>query len=327
MAENMQISVIVAVYNVKPYLFKCVESIIGQTYKNLDIILVDDGSTDGSSLVCDEFAEKDERITVIHQENKGLVEARKAGLGIAQGRYAAFVDGDDWIEPEMYQELLHRIIDCSADFVHSGWHEERNGQIINTRKCDCKTVYDETFDKAALLKEFLQSAALIDNTIWSKLYFKEFIKECYMNVPDDQSQGEDLLCFCECVLNSRRIAVQQKAYYHRIYREESLSHCEGISPLVDICKCYYYLGKTFSKHNCGKEFEILRNRMMMRDIIPRIDRLEDVGVEINYFYLDNIELIRDKRIVLFGAGKIGRDFYAQISKYSFCKICRNCRNR
>ena len=113
--EQELITVIIPVYKVEPYLTKCVESVLAQTYVNLQIILVDDGSPDGCPALCDELAERDERITVIHQKNGGLSAARNAGLDIAAGRYIAFVDSDDYIAPEMFQTLHMALTDTGAD--------------------------------------------------------------------------------------------------------------------------------------------------------------------------------------------------------------------
>ncbi len=103
--EEKLVSVIVAVYNIEEYLPRCVESIMHQTYRKLEIILVDDGSTDGSGDICDEYAGKDDRILVIHKKNGGLSDARNAGLERASGDYIGFVDGDDWIEEGMYRAM------------------------------------------------------------------------------------------------------------------------------------------------------------------------------------------------------------------------------
>ena len=109
------ITVIVPVYNVKDYLERCVESICGQTYPNLEILLVDDGSTDGSGKICDELAKKDTRIKVIHKPNGGLSDARNAGLDVATGDYIGYVDSDDYIEPDMFEILLTNIEEHQAD--------------------------------------------------------------------------------------------------------------------------------------------------------------------------------------------------------------------
>ena len=124
------ISVIVPIYNVAPYLHECIDSIINQTYKNIEVILVDDGSTDNSGKICDEYAKKDRRMVVIHQENQGVNLARTNGLNIAKGDYIGYVDGDDWIEPEMYEHLLNKILETDADFIDSGLiKQDKNKKI------------------------------------------------------------------------------------------------------------------------------------------------------------------------------------------------------
>ena len=106
MEQTPLLSIIVPVYNVAAYLPRCVDSILAQSYKNLEIFLVDDGSADDSGRICDAYAEKDHRIRVIHKENGGLSSARNAALAVASGAYIGFVDSDDWIEPEMYGQML-----------------------------------------------------------------------------------------------------------------------------------------------------------------------------------------------------------------------------
>ena len=115
------ISVIVPVYNVEQYLPKCIDSILAQTYENLEIILVEDGTKDSSGVICDEYAAKDARIRVIHKENGGLSSARNAGMEIARGEYFGFVDSDDWIEPEMYENLMALAQKYDADVFVKGY--------------------------------------------------------------------------------------------------------------------------------------------------------------------------------------------------------------
>ena len=111
----MLISIIVPIYNVELYLEKCIESIINQTYKNLEIILVDDGSTDSCGKICDEYAKKDNRIKVIHKINGGLSDARNKGMEIAKGKYIGFVDGDDYVASDMYETLYKFSVKNSLD--------------------------------------------------------------------------------------------------------------------------------------------------------------------------------------------------------------------
>lgn len=127
---NDLISIIVPVYNVEKYLNKCIDSIINQTYKNIEIILVDDGSTDNSGKICDEYLLRDSRIKVIHKNNGGLSSARNEGINISSGEYIGFVDSDDWVEPNMYEEMYKKILYSNADIVDCGyWKEYENKSI------------------------------------------------------------------------------------------------------------------------------------------------------------------------------------------------------
>ena len=123
MKQSPRISVIVPVYNVAAWLPRCVDSILAQTCKNMEILLVDDGSSDASGRICDAYAEKDPRIRVVHKENGGLSSARNAGLDMASGEYLGFVDSDDWIEPGMYAEML-------------GLMEKYDAQLVCAGRCD-----------------------------------------------------------------------------------------------------------------------------------------------------------------------------------------------
>ncbi len=128
-----KISVIVPIYKVEEYLHRCIDSIINQTYTNLEIILVDDGSPDNCPMICDEYAKKDSRIRVIHKKNGGLSDARNAGLEIATGEYIGFVDSDDWIHKDMYHILYKNIIEKDADIAECSIKKERN--YLNSKDC------------------------------------------------------------------------------------------------------------------------------------------------------------------------------------------------
>lgn len=126
-----RISIVVPVYNVEHYLPKCIESIINQTYQNLEIILVDDGSTDRSGFICDQYAALDSRIKVVHKENGGLSDARNAGIDIAAGDFLGFVDSDDWIDEDMYELLYQLIIKYGADIAMCRLREISNTEILD----------------------------------------------------------------------------------------------------------------------------------------------------------------------------------------------------
>ena len=151
--ETPLVSIIVPVFNVEAYIAQCIESIQRQTYRNIQVILVDDGSTDKSGAICDNYAAGDSRIEVVHRQNGGLVRARKCGLKRAKGQYIGFVDGDDYIDSGMYQTLAKAIELEKADFVHSGYWENVAKKIVPARK-----VITHPLDKVELLENILSGA-------------------------------------------------------------------------------------------------------------------------------------------------------------------------
>ncbi len=164
------ISVIVPVYNVEKYLDRCVESIVSQTYKNLEIILVDDGSPDNCPEMCDAWAEKDSRIKVIHKENGGVSSARNAALDIAGGEYIGFVDSDDYIESNMFEVLLKNLIDNNADISVCGYqiNDENDGEF------NVRTVSQSDALKLVCIGDYKYGV------LWNKLYKKSILKNIKM---------------------------------------------------------------------------------------------------------------------------------------------------
>ena len=126
------VSIIVPVYNVKPYLNRCVNSLLGQSYQNMELLLVDDGSTDGSETLCDEYAAQDARVRVLHKKNGGLSDARNAGVDAAKGEYLSFVDGDDWVSPYYIENLYRALEQAGADFSASCFEEVFEGQPVQS---------------------------------------------------------------------------------------------------------------------------------------------------------------------------------------------------
>ena len=170
---NELISIIVPVYNVKPYLYRCVDSIIKQTYKNIEILLIDDGSTDGSSELCDILSDIDSRIKVIHKKNGGLSSARNRGLLEMNGKYVGFVDSDDYIREDMYSKLYHTMINYDADIVKSDFQcfSDKNLNIQNKRVGNGQV---SVFDLSTALDDFIytpfSSLKNMKSTVWDGLY-------------------------------------------------------------------------------------------------------------------------------------------------------------
>ena len=169
--ENL-ISIIVPVYNVERYLEQCVDSILAQSYHNLEIILVDDGSPDNCPQICDNYAKKDSRVVVIHKKNGGLSDARNAGVAIAKGEYIGFVDSDDWIEQDMYKTLMEAIQVYDADISEIGV------KYIFEDHIECQKERQICImNKMEAMSAFLDRTKMIQGCVWGKLYKSDIAKK------------------------------------------------------------------------------------------------------------------------------------------------------
>ena len=214
--DNTLVSVIVPVYNVCGYVRRCIESIISQSHADLEIILVDDGSNDGSSEICDEMGNADPRIKVIHQQNEGTSSARNAGLQICTGSFISFVDGDDYIDPDMIRELLRIQREYDADIVQCNTYWiQRDGSIIDAVEYEQpKTeVFDRTGINMLLVKPTGQEVV-----VWNKLY-KRYIFDG-LRFPLGKFH-EDEYVFYKALDKCNVIARTSKQLYYYVSREGS----------------------------------------------------------------------------------------------------------
>lgn len=310
------VSIIVPIFNVEAYISECIESIQKQTYQNIQIILVDDGSVDQSGAICDKYAASDHRIKVIHQQNEGLVRARKRGLGRAEGKYIGFVDGDDYIDSDMYQTLVKEIEVSEADFVHSGYWENNSKKITPAKK-----VIDIPPGKTSFLEgAIFGQDECITPSIWSKLFKADLIKKSYCKIPDDCVLGEDVLALCICVLESEKIALIDAADYHYRVRKDSLSHKRHINDLKNVIKLHHNLCDILSFYGLAKEAEKITDEFLWSHLLEYMSRIADNDFQIARYCFNNADKLEGKRIIIYGAGAVGRDYYAQISRYSDCQI-------
>lgn len=213
---NMQsplISIIVPIYNMEKYLRKCIDSILCQTYKNIELILVDDGSTDSSPQICDEYAELDDRVKVIHKHNTGQADSRNKGINIAKGEYIGFVDSDDWIDADMYEVLYNTIVDTGADISICGIFYEYANQIEVTYNCGGLYNYD---------REEAIRAIYMDTNIKSYSWDKLFKREVITNNYPDTRYFEDLTILIKWIANANKTSIVGKAKYHYRQREGSI---------------------------------------------------------------------------------------------------------
>lgn len=208
-----KISVIVPIYKVEDYLHRCVDSIINQTYTNLEIILVDDGSPDNCPMICDEYAKKDSRIRVVHKKNGGLSDARNAGLDIATGEYIMFIDSDDFVDIEMMESMMKNMIDNNVDMVVCNIkyvYEDR--EVVKYNQAD------RILDRYEAMEEYLKDG-VVQAVAWNKLYKKSLINNMRYKVG---KTNEDEFFTYKVVDKTDKIYYDSKPFYNYIQRNSSI---------------------------------------------------------------------------------------------------------
>lgn len=226
MRDEKLISVIVPIYNVEKYIHKCVDSIINQTYKNLEIILVDDGSPDNCGKICDEYAEKDSRIKVIHKENGGVAEARNTGLDNAKGEWIAFIDSDDWIDNDYYETLQKNITD-DIDCIIFGY------RVVGEEKIDIKT---PDRNKIAVCSDNFEGIlGLVENGFFGLTFTKIIKRDTIDNIRfKNISLREDFCFMYECMKHIEKIQLLDYSGYNYYQNENSILHTRNISHVEDL---------------------------------------------------------------------------------------------
>ena len=253
------ISVIVPVYNVERYIRQCVESILEQTYADLEIILVDDGSTDGSGSICDEYKLKDNRVVVIHKCNGGLSEARNAGLDIARGEYIGFVDSDDYIEPDMYEVLYKNCERYAADLAAARFVKfNTQGEV---RKNFTENI--EVFSREEMLRLFIVGDRRYEITmsVWDRLYKRELISDLRFPV------GK---CY-EDIVFSTKVIEKSKTFSNPNYKSASLKTASIL---------YEYMDPRVSKTH-GLQEVMAMHKIEMTDLCTFGDADNDYDMTLN----------------------------------------------
>ena len=253
LGDEMKFSIIVPIYKVENYIKQCVDSIIAQTYSNIEIILVDDGSPDNCSEICDEYASKDHRIKVIHQENKGLIEARKSGLRAATGEYVCFVDGDDWIEPDMYEHIYNAINQYNPDCVITQFYyayEDKNVKSdynLNKEYYNREEIEKEVFPTMLFKDRFYQFG--IYPCCWTKAFKRDIVERNLLSVDSRIRLGEDIAFTFPSLMECNSIAFIDKPLYY--YRQNPQSMTATYDSKLPEIYLLPYLALKQAENYCG----------------------------------------------------------------------------
>lgn len=250
-----KVSIIIPVYNTEKELDRCLESICSQTYRELEIICIDDGSTDRSGGIADKFSQKDERIKVIHQKNGGESNARNTGLKVATGDYIAFCDCDDWIDKDMYEILVNTLEEDNVDIAISSWYKETG--VVSEEIKNELPVSDEVFGRDKLLEYlYMRDSYRGFAYMWDKLYRREILRDKNGNLllfDETLRLGGDVLYLAQLALNVDRAKYVDRAFYHYNQRQESGCHTKDVKKLRDWLRAYELMIQIFEEERIEEQ--------------------------------------------------------------------------
>ena len=222
-----KVSVIIPVYNVEKYICKCLDSVINQTYKNIEIILVDDGSLDGSGKICDDYAKKDDKIKVIHKENGGLSSARNEGLEISTGKYVFFVDSDDYVAENLLEEVVCLLEKTDADVcMFSHFTVNENGEFKQTLPLE-KDVYGQEDIKKIIIPSFIGQKDASETPLLGFVCRQAFKRQTIDNLrfrSEREYYAEDVVFDLEFYTRAKKLCVINKPFYYYRFVSSSLSN-------------------------------------------------------------------------------------------------------
>ena len=314
MMKRPLISIIVPIYQIDRYIGICIESLLNQTYENLEIILVDDGSPDRCSEICDLYASKDPRIKVIHKKNGGLVSARKEGLLAASGKYVGYVDGDDWVGEGFVESLFTAISTADADIACGGFSRDLFSRTAHfTDNMPCGVYEGERLEdlrcKMVSLGEFFKIG--VSTYVWNKLFRREILLEAQLPVDNAISIGEDAAVTYPAIMRAKKIVITDTCAYHYRQREDSMLK-KVASFSADATKLKYlyeYMSKFAVSQDEKYKLQSQVDDFVLGICMMRSGSLSCFGNE-----------IQGKKLAIYSAGTFGQQLYNKLHQSSDCTL-------
>ncbi len=295
MNNRPKISIIVPIYNVEKYLVKCLDSLVNQTLKEIEIILVDDGSPDNCPKICDEYANKDNRIKVIHKQNAGVSAARNTGIEIATAEWLAFVDADDWVEEDMFEEAYKRTVNCDVDMVLFNFYSNYEKKEVVNKKIPQEDFITDNQDiiqqlKLSVLHETFgpyNTSFTLMGAPWNKIFKASIVKENKIEFPlEVKGVFDDALFNLYYYDYVKKVVFFNKPLYH--YRRLSTSILNKFKPnKLEINQAIFNKIEEYIKqHN---DDELLKNAYNSRVVLYL-----HITINLYFFNKDNTKSVREK---------------------------------
>lgn len=305
--ENPLVSIIIPIYNSEVFLDKCIQSVINQSYKNIEIILVNDGSTDFSGEICNNYSSIDNRIRTIHKNNGGLVSSRKTGIKASTGKYILYIDGDDWIELNLIENYINQVLKHKADIVISSHIinlEDREDILMNSLP---PGIYNKDKLNSIIYPKMLYTGKFsqfgIFSYSWGKLYKREILLKNQLSVDEGITIGEDSLCLYPTLLDANILVILEQPGYHYRQRVDSLTKTLRKIDISKMQKVYDDLKNIFLDK---KVLDIMLSQLqhyLLSLLIINAER-PNSDDKMTLFPFDKVNF--NQNLVIYGAGTFGQ---------------------
>lgn len=319
-----KVSVIVPIYNVQKYLRRCIDSILNQTYKNLEIILINDGSTDNSGKIIDEYKQIDNRIKVYHQENKGLSDTRNYGTKIATGDFILYLDSDDWADINMINIMIEKIEEYNADIVQVGFYYNYEEYLLYDNRFYEENDTDIVLGKQELMKELVINKR-VKNFTWGKLYKSELVKDILFK---KDVRFEDVFWAHKVMDRVDKYVIVHKPLMYYLQRSESISgsyKVENTDIIKGLLERHLFIKENYNNLEDESYKLILKTCFMHYDMLLKIkdDKSKKYIKWIEKYICDNYNSLKDavdndksmkKELIYFKINPFLRILYVYYSK-------------
>lgn len=321
MNYNKIISVIVPVYNTEQYIGQCIESIMNQTYREIELILVDDGSTDSSGSICDKYAITDTRIKVIHIENRGAFQARKVGALEAKGEYLAFSDSDDWLELDAFEKIEQLCRKFTPEIIAYAYMYENN-RIV-------ESLYDEKYyTKLAIQNEIINGMMFdsgygrrrLDPSLCSKFIKRELYVSIANKVNDRITFGDDALIVYPAVFQAESMYITNYALYHYQKNQTSCTHKFPLERIIEVQAFQRNIINIFQEKDCYHVMQYQVEQYVRSFLQMMVKNWYDIDLVSTLFPFPYSIVPVGSKIVIYGAGAVGKSYVNCLKSNKYAEI-------
>lgn len=317
------VSIIIPIYNTREYLRKCFDSVLAQIYKNWELILVDDGSEDGSSELCDEYAKEDTRIRVIHQKNAGNMAARRAGLEKAKGDYVCFLDSDDWMEADAVSCMYNHMESKNVEAVFLSCYKDYEGRMVPWEHKFEEGIYSRSTYLIRNMFYYQDSEEYgVLPVLHGKMFRREKIKRCFEEISDEVQIAEDRLAMFWIILNSEKIYLGNEKKYHYVFREDSIVNSTDEKFLIKV-SYFYIAAKRLFEREVERDWLLKQlDYYLVNSVVGGINSKLGLSTK-NLLRTEEFPYhiaSKDSRIVLYGAGAAGKLLHTQIEENEYWTV-------